>query len=190
MKKIVFLVEERSMKVLLGEMLPRLYPNLNFLCVEHEGKQDLDKSVPRKLAAWREPNVGFVVVRDQDRSDCREIKAALAESCRRAGRPDTLVRIACHELEAWYFGAPDALAKAFDAPQLRDTARKAKFRDPDAIVNPSRELEKVVPSFQKVSGARTMGRHLERTGNRSRSFQFLIEGLDRLVAKIDSPPKA
>ena len=28
---------------------------LSFLCVAHEGKQDLEKSIPRKLRAWREP---------------------------------------------------------------------------------------------------------------------------------------
>jgi len=186
MKKVVFLVEERSMKVLLSEMLPRLYPAMNFQCLEHEGKQDLDRSIPRKLANWREPNVRFVVVRDQDRNNCREIKTMLVESCHRAGRPDTLVRIACRELEAWYFGAPAAMAAAFETPQLQDLARKARFRDPDTIEKPSDELAKIVPSFQKVSGARVMGRHLERAENRSRSFQSLMEGLDRLARDSDT----
>ena len=39
------------MKVLLDGLLPRLVPGLQFLCVPHEGKQDLEKSVPRKLRA-------------------------------------------------------------------------------------------------------------------------------------------
>ena len=66
MSRIVFLLEEDSMKVLLEGLLPRLFPGLSFLCLSHEGKQDLEKSIPRKLKAWREPGVRFVVVRDQD----------------------------------------------------------------------------------------------------------------------------
>ena len=37
-----------------------------FICVPHEGKQDLEKSIPRKLRAWREPSAHFIVVRDND----------------------------------------------------------------------------------------------------------------------------
>ena len=70
MRRVVFLLEESSMKVLLDGLLPRLFPDLPFLCVPHEGKQDLEKSIPRKLRAWREPGVRFVVVQDNDDSDC------------------------------------------------------------------------------------------------------------------------
>ena len=55
MNRIVFLLEEYSMKVLLEGLLPRLFPELPFLCIPHQGKQDLEKSIPRKLRAWREP---------------------------------------------------------------------------------------------------------------------------------------
>ena len=55
MTRVVFLLEEYSMKVLLDGLLPRLFPGLPFLCVPHGGKNDLEKSLPRKLRAWREP---------------------------------------------------------------------------------------------------------------------------------------
>ena len=42
---------------LLDGLLPRLYPGLSFLCVPHQGKQDLERSLSRKLRAWREPGV-------------------------------------------------------------------------------------------------------------------------------------
>ena len=71
MTKLVFLVEEPSMADLLDGLLPRLFPALRFQCVPHDGKQDLEKSIPRKLRAWREPGVRFVVTRDQDSADCR-----------------------------------------------------------------------------------------------------------------------
>lgn len=51
MSRLVFLLEDYSMKVLLDGLLPRLFPGLAFLCVPHEGKQDLDESLPRKLQA-------------------------------------------------------------------------------------------------------------------------------------------
>ena len=183
MRRVVFLLEESSMKVLLDGLLPRLFPDLPFQCVPHEGKQDLEKSIPRKLRAWREPGVRFVVVQDNDDSDCLARKQHLAGITRSSGRPDTIVRIVCQELEAWYFGAPDALANAFARPNLRALAGRARFRDPDAIVQPARALAERVEEFQKVSGARRMAQELTRK-NRSRSFQVLIAGIDCLAAEI------
>ena len=60
--KLVFLLEERSMKALLDGLLPRFLPDLKFQCVPHEGKHDLEKSIPRKLRAWQEPGVRFVIM--------------------------------------------------------------------------------------------------------------------------------
>ncbi len=183
MSRVVFLLEEYSMKVLLDGLLPRLFPGLPFLCVPHEGKQDLEKSIPRKLKAWREPGVRFCVIRDNDGADCMKLKQNLVELCRQGGRIDALVRIACQELEAWYFGAPGALADAFGDERLRGIAEKARFRDPDAIVQPAAALSELVPEFQKVSGARSMARALPRE-NGSRSFQVLREGLDRISEQL------
>jgi hypothetical protein len=190
MSRVVFLLEERSMKVLLEGLLPRLMPNLPFLCVAHEGKQDLEKSIPRKLLAWGEPGVAFVVVRDNDGRDCMQVKRHIASLCEDAGRADTLVRLACQELEAWYFGEPDALAKAYGRPALGDISGKAKYRDPDVIQKPSAELEALVPEFQKVSGARRMGAVLSESGNRSRSFQVFLEGVRRLGAAMAQTARA
>ena len=186
MSRIVFLLEERSMKVLLDGLLPRLYPDLSFLCVPHEGKQDLEKSVPRKLRAWREPGVRFVVLRDNDGDDCHAVKRRLVNLCAESGRPDALVRIACQELEAWYLGDPKGLAEAFGSPRLAGIGSRARFRDPDTVVHPSAEVQKLVPEFQKVSGARAMGPALSRERSCSRSFQVLLEGVDRLVAGMSS----
>ena len=104
MSRLVFLLEEYSMAVLFEGLLPRIYPDLPFLCISHEGKQDLEKSIPRKLRAWQEPGVRFVIVRDKDEGDCRRVKARLYSLCQTGRREDSLIRIACHELEAWYLG--------------------------------------------------------------------------------------
>lgn len=168
------------MKVLLERLIPRVFPALEFLCLSHEGKQDLEKSIPRKLRAWREPGVRFVVLRDNDGGDCKALKQRLVDLCAEAGRSDTLVRIACQELEAWYLGEPEALAEAFGDDSLRALGNKAQFRDPDSILSPSRALNQLVPAFQKISGARKMGEHLSMERNTSQSFRRLVIGLKEL----------
>ena len=172
------------MRNLLIGLLPRLFPDMNFICLAHEGKSDLEKSIPRKLRAWREPGVRFVILRDNDGGDCLLLKQRLMQSCRAAGRPDTIVRIVCQELEAWYLGDPDALADAFVKESLRRIGRKARFRDPDAVQQPSDALKRLVPGFRKVSGAKSMAGLLTRERNSSKSFQVLLSGLDRLYAEL------
>lgn len=181
MKRIVFLLEEDSMKLLLEGLLPRLIPDLPFQCVAHEGKQDLEKSVPRKLKAWQEPGVRFVVVRDQNSGDCRKIKASLGRLCGRSGRNDVLVRIVCRELEAWYVGEPKALGRAFPETRLGTLRRldTSRYRNPDAVVHPSDAIAELIPEYQKRSGARRMAPFLSRE-NRSRSFQEFVRGVERL----------
>lgn len=188
MSRVVFLLEERSMQVLLDGLLPRLFPTLSFLCVPHEGKHDLDKSIPRKLRGWQEPGVRFCVIRDNDGADCTDVKRKLVALCAQGGRSDTLVRIACQELEAWYFGAPLALAKGFDRVALGTITAKERFRDPDAIVQPANALAELVPAFQKISGARCMAQELTRE-NRSRSFEMVMAGIERLAAEMDAETK-
>ncbi len=182
--KVVFLLEERSMKELLDGLLPRFFPDLKFQCVPHEGKHDLEKSIPRKLRAWQEPGVRFVIVYDNDAGDCIELKQRLTALCNESGRPDTLVRIACQELEAWYFGDPLALAQAFDKKRLSKIGNKSRYRDPDSIISPAKAISKLIPEFQKISGARKMSAHLSRTENRSSSFHALIDGLEQLATSM------
>ena len=181
MNRIVFLLEEDSLRILLEGLLPRLFPELSFLCVPHEGKQDLEKSIPRKLKAWREPGVHFVVVRDQDSADCHQVKDRLVQLCQRTGRRDVLVRVVCRELEAWYIGEPQAIEQAFPNTRpnaLRELGR-SRYRNPDTVVQPSDAIAKLIPEFQKRSGARRMAAFLSRS-NTSHSFQVFIEGVERL----------
>lgn len=180
MSRVVFLLEEYSMKVLLEGLLPRMFPALRFLCISHEGKQDLEKSIPRKLKAWNEPGVRFIVLRDNDGGDCRTLKERLVQRCRDTGRSNWLVRIACQELEAWYLAEPAAMAEAFNNESLRAIGSKARFRNPDKIRKPSDEIRKIVPSFQKVSGARVMAATLSSSRNCSGSFLALMNAIARV----------
>lgn len=88
------------------------------------------------------------------------MKTHLVEACAGAGRPDTVIRIACQELESWYLGDPHALAGAFGDDRLSQIGERALFRNPDAVGRPSSELKRIVPRFQKKGGARLMGKHL------------------------------
>lgn len=181
MSRVIFLLEEYSMKALLDGLLPRLFPTLSFLCVPHDGKKDLEKGIARKLKAWREPGARFIVMRDNDGEDCGAVKAQLLEQCRLGNRTDTKVRIVCQELESWYFGSPAALAAAFRRTELGNLGTRARFRDPDRIQQPSRALVDLVPEFQKVGGARLMSQLLTRD-NRSRSFQQFVVAVEQLAA--------
>lgn len=170
------------MKAFFEELLPRMLPpDVSVKLVAHEGKTDLERSIPRKLRAWRTPATRFVVIRDQDAGDCREIKQRLVAMCAEAGRPDTLVRIACRELEAYYLGAPGQLAAASGDDGWVDRARRAQFRDPDAVVRPSAVVLRSAPTHGKVSLGRAMGRTIPLDGTASGSFRALVEGVRRIV---------
>ena len=109
--KPIFLLEEPSMKYLLDELLPKILPEgVLFQTIPHNGKHALEKSIPRKLRAWNEPgDIRFIILHDQDTKDCRKLKQSLLDLCENTGR-SVLVRIACQEMESWYFGDLQALA--------------------------------------------------------------------------------
>lgn len=156
--RIIFLVEEASMSTLLEGWLPRLFPGWvkgsHFLCVPHEGKTDLDRSIPRKLKSWQIPDDRFIIIRDTDNRNCIELKREIIKLCDSSGRPDTLVRLVCQELESWYLGDLTALAKALAAPKANTPANQKRFVDPDIWQKPSAEVKRLAPHFQKISGAR------------------------------------
>lgn len=184
MRSLVVFTEEPSAKVMLESLLPRLLPpdRCSFVCIAFEGKQDLEKQLPIKLKGWRAPNTHFIVLRDQDSGDCKAIKEALQGICTRAGKPRTLVRIVCRELESWYFGDLEAVETALQIDGLRSLQENAKYRKPDKIQCPSKELKKVTKNrYQKVSGSRLIGEHLRLDNSRSTSFQNFIGGVRKIM---------
>lgn len=186
MRRLVFLLEEKSLRVFLEELLPRLVPDTDYLLLAHEGKTDLEKSMTRKIRGWGEPNVSFIVVRDQDRASCYVTKDRLAALCADAGRPDSLIRIVCSELESWILGDLDALAAAFDDAKLAKLKGKAKYRDPDKLSSATQVVRRLVPSYQKVSGARAVAKHMVPERNTSHSFQVFLAGVRRIAGTTSS----
>ncbi|WP_347489642.1 DUF4276 family protein [Desulfoscipio sp. XC116] len=182
MSKIVFMLEEPSMKELLDKLLPQLLPQgVDFMTVPHEGKQDLERSIRRKLRAWNEPGVRFIIVRDQDGGNCFRIKGDLLNICKLAGRPDSVIRIVCNELESWFLGDLVAVAAAYDKPRIARLQGKRKYRNPDNVTNAAEELKKLVPEYQKLQGARRIANHIDRDRNISNSFRVFLEGVLRVA---------
>ncbi|MBI4801197.1 MAG: DUF4276 family protein [Elusimicrobia bacterium] len=175
MTKLVVMLEEKSAKMFLNAVLPKIAPRLNFVLITHEGKKDLENSLPRKLRAWREPDVRFLVLRDKDSKDCVRLKKRLQKICRDSGRSDTRIRIAIHCLESWLLGDLKAVSFAYHNPSIAALSSRAKFRYPDRLANAEDELLKIVPEYQKVGGARVIAPFIDLSANRSHSFKVFIE---------------
>ena len=139
----------------------------------------------RIMRAWQKPNTRFIVLRDQDSGDCRVIREGLLARCREAGRErESMVRIACRELEAWFVGDWASVAKAFENPKLSKLKQKAIYRDePDSLSNPVSELRKHIPHYQKRDGARRIGPYLRKESNASRSFQVFVDAVFKMVTE-------
>lgn len=185
---LAILLEEPSAREMLKGLLPKILPPCVFPhFLVFEGKQHLDASIERRLRGWRRPNTHFIVLRDQDSSDCRQLKEDIQTKCRRAGRPCTLVRIACRELESWYFGDLAAVERALHVSLPQRYAGRTKYRIPDEIHAPARELQAITGNiYQKVAGSRQIGRELSPESNGSHSFRAFVEGIRRLVAEAPS----
>jgi len=182
MSHLVFFLEEPSAREMLQGVLPKILPDaLSTQFVVFEGKQDLQRRLPIRLRTWQQPDSLFVVLRDQDSGDCTAIKAGLVDQCSSAGQPTALVRIACHELESFYLGDLAAVGKAIGPESLGKHQRKAKYRDPDRLANPAQELKKIAPAYQKVSGSRAIGPHMNVEDNHSQSFNALVSGVKNLI---------
>lgn len=178
--KIVFLLEEPSMKEVLNVLLPQILPHdVLFQLVPHQGKSDLRKSIPNKLRNWNEPNVKFVVLQDQDLSDCRELKQALKTLCDE-NRIGVQVCIACKELEAWYLGDLSAVERAYD---INLNKARTKFKIPDAVDSPKERLYELLrgKGHSQISGARRIAAHMNVSGNISESFNFFVSKVRKMA---------
>ncbi len=105
MSELVFFLEEPSAQAMLEGLLPKLIPtSVRCRFIVFEGKQDLERQLVKRMRGYRLPEARFVALRDKDSEDCGKVKARLAVMCADALRPESLVRIACHELESWCLG--------------------------------------------------------------------------------------
>lgn len=180
MNELVFCLEELSAQRFLESLLVRINTeNVPVRYLVFEGKQDLELQLARKMKGYRNPNAIFIVMRDQDASpDCAEIKQNLIDICLAVERDNAIVRIACRELEAFYWGDLSAVETALGLKGLTKLSRRSRFRNSDKIPNPSRELRKVTNGvYQKVSGSGEIGKYISITNIGSTSFRVLYQSI-------------
>lgn len=182
---IVFLTEEESMKVTLERFASRFWPTkvpgVEWIALSFQGKSDLEKNIVPKMKSWSYGTPHFVILRDQDSSDCKALKAKLCELAAKGGQAFT-VRVVCNELESWFLGELDSVETAYPASKAGNLKKVAKFRDPDALGNASDELEKLIDFTGKVGRAEAIAVFFDPTKCVSRSFQVFWETAKKLLS--------
>jgi len=188
MKELVFLLEEPSARAMLDSLLPRfLNKEITHRLIPFEGKQDLEKQITRKIRGYLNPLARFIVIRDQDNNpNCLNIKKNLIKLCGESGRGHhCLVRIACTEIETFYLADLLAVENALEIPELSRYQQSKKFRAPDYLGCPSRELRILTKNkYEKVRGSRLIGGHLQIDNERSPSFKNLIAAIRRMESDL------
>jgi len=185
------LVEGPSDEKALLCLVPRIIGEQHTIKIHPFGnKKKLLDNLPNRLRAysrWIPDDYRIVVLVDEDRQDCHKLKNRLIEVARKAHIEDKVLnRIAVEELEAWFFGDPDALKAAY--PKLPNNFRRRnRYRNPDLIGGGTWEaLHHLIksahyPGYPKIEGAGLIASYMEPSRNYSRSFQVFRDGLVSLV---------
>jgi len=90
---------QRPMSGTLRALLPRLFPHWveeeHWMVLTHRGKTALEASIPKKIGHWQRPADRFVILRDNDGSDCTRLKARLRTLASARYASEVLIRIVC-----------------------------------------------------------------------------------------------
>lgn len=197
------LVEERSMYVALERLLPNMVHDTTFNFHVFDGKHNLLRNLEQRLRGYASmfktwKGVGIIVLVDEDREDCLALKAKLETAAKKAGlgtfanpvrgKVHVLNRIVVEELEAWFFGDPDAVIAAYPKVKPRSFSQST-LANPDAISGGTWEaLERVLKrhgyhmgGLAKTACATKVAAHMDVDVNKSPSFGHFRDGLARLV---------
>ena len=198
-----FLVEEASLESALTQLLPKILPStVSSKIHAFRGKPDLLAKLPNRLKdyqAWLPPDWKIVILIDQDREDCVELKEKLEimaissglitkSSCQKDKSFQVLNRIVIEELEAWFFGDVQAIRQAYPKVSA-NLANQQPYRDPDAIKGGTWEaLERVLKKagyhpggLEKYKASSEISQYMDPELNRSKSFQVFYQGLLELI---------
>ena len=201
---IEFLLEELSAEEALKAILPKIFSNdVTFGFLVFEGKDDLVNNLASRLKGyqWIPYDWRIIVLVDEDREDCHQLKERLETAAREAGfvtkssaLPNSsfqvVNRLAIEELEAWFFGDIEALHAAYPRIPI-NLQSKAKYRNPDAIRGGTYEaLEHILKRANYYKGnlpkrevAQNIAQHMDPKRNRSKSFQVFVKGLKACVGE-------
>ncbi|MEA4906279.1 MAG: DUF4276 family protein [Anaerolineaceae bacterium] len=183
MTQLALFLEEPSAKAMLQSFLPSILPEgVEVSYVVFQGKQDLQIQINRKLKKWLRPDTRFIILQDQDSSDCKELKQKLFQLCQESGKEIFYVRIACHALESWYLGDLLAVEQALNLTGLAAKQHHRKYRNPDHLNNPNEELAKLTEKcYQKIDGSRQIGKCLSIDRNNSPGFRVFVNAIQRSI---------
>jgi hypothetical protein len=177
---IVIFTEEASMNATLEKLMARHFPDrlkgLDWFVIDFNGKSDLERKFPKRMKIWNYGDPLFVILRDNDGSDCRALKKRLHDLAAPLAKPFK-IRVVCQELESWFLGDNQAVNLAY--PGCRFSNETAKYRHPDQMTNASQELAELTGDFSKVGRASLIAQHLDPARNVSRSFQVLFKTLQQ-----------
>jgi len=196
---IEFLVEEPSAEAALRNLVPKILgPDVEFRVIRFQCKQDLLSNLPVRLKGYRKwipADWRIVVLVDEDRQDCLELKRRLERAAvdarlvtktnaENSSTFQVLNRISIEELEAWFFGDVEAIHRAY--PMIPSSlGTRSKYHDPDAIQGGTwealeRELQRkgyFLGGLAKIEAAKAISAHMDPDQNRSKSFQVFRDGL-------------
>ena len=197
-------LEEPSAEEALKHLIPKILEiDVSYEFHTFQGKDEMLIELPKRLKGeqWIPKNWRIIVLIDEDRSDCHELKAYLEKVAHDAdfvtkssAAPNedfqVVNRLAIEKLEAWFFGDVEALHTAY--PRIsRNLHNKAKYRNPDTIRGGTYEaLEDLLINnnyykkrIPKTTVAQRIAQHMEPSRNRSKSFQVFVEGLKACVGE-------
>ncbi len=182
--------EETSAKNVFEVLLPKILPeSIFFRIYPHQGKQDLEHALKTSLPSIsRIPGAKILITRDQDSSDCKEVKAEILELVGENCRCDFLIRIVCKELESWFLGDLEAVKYAYPRFKPEQYVNDALFRNVDKIANPDQTLLRIIPELKnhetlpKLAVSEAIAPYLNITSNVSRSFNQTLLAINTLVS--------
>ena len=219
---IQILLEEESAQRMIEHLSPQILAGTGVqvrcykMVIKPLRKQNLRKLEERLriyeggIRGGRCLGVMILIDQDPDRDDCKDLKQTLESIVQRAGlhtktnprgdRFHVVNRIAVDELEAWYFGDPHAVLKAY--PRINKNALQKIARDierpPHTIKGGSKEqlhaLMKEAGYYTKclrqMEIAENLSRHMRPDRNTSPSFQTFIDGMKTLATQLSTPQTA
>jgi Domain of unknown function (DUF4276) len=191
---IEFLVEEPSTEVALKFIVPKIIGNTHTLKIHNfQNKGRLLKRLPERMKSYAKflpDDWRIVILVDEDRSDCQELKRKLCDASSVVTKHKgniVLHRIAVEELESWFIGDVTAIRSEYEKIPV-SLSQQAKFRNPDIIKGGTWEqLDKILKKYgyetglQKIDFAEKVSPHMDVDNNLSRSFQIFRDGLRSIV---------
>ena len=182
--------EEVSAKNVFEVLLQKILPeNVSFRIYPHQGKQDLEKALRTSMPSISKiPGSKILITRDQDSSDCKDVKNKIQQIIGKNCHCEYLIRIACKELESWFMGDLEAIRKAYPRFKPEQYKDKANLRNVDKITAPDKYLLKIIPEYYnkdtlpKLEVSETITPFLDINNNNSSSFNNTISAIMKLVS--------